>query len=277
MSSKTSSRIRRPTVAATTIGAGALLTVTGCTTPISSIDASLIGAVLTPYGADSLSVDLTGGTLNVRAPAENQAGAIRLAVLPVDAPQVSDEEACGSWLPGTGHPFRQEGVALRMATVGGVTRGITVTKNVWLNGFWLFNVHVWDTSVPTSDTTSPATEIASFDLGSSFGTGAGLRPLPWRMCAQALGDTVTFKVWPLTTAEPAWGDPAYGGTVRLPTPVPPGRPGWYSGHLQPGSTMVYADRTVTDLTAVATFDARRARRAAPLPAPRTPTHAPTLP
>jgi hypothetical protein len=237
--------------------------------------------VLTTYASDTHRVDLAGDALVVAAPGTNQAGAMRIVVTPADgqAPTV-DQESCGTWSGGTGDPFRQEGAALRIATAGGVTRGITVTKAVWAEEHWRFNVHTWDTAIPNTDTSSPALWIASFDLSAAFGQGARLRPLPWRMCARAVGDVVSFVVWPLADPPPAWGDPRYGGAVRLPAgDILPGRAGWYAGHLQPGASLVYGARSEQPVTAPPDPPPTGpVRRAAPAAAePRDPTAIPALP
>jgi hypothetical protein len=201
--------------------------------------------VLTTWASDTHRVDLTGDRLVVSAAPANEAGAMRIVVTPNDGgAEVLDEETCGTWAGATGHPYRQEGAALRIATAGGVTRGITVTKAVWADEFWRFNVHTWNTAVPTTETSSPASWIASFDLSPTFGWGASLRPFPWRMCARAVGDVVSFVVWPLGQDRPSWDDPRHGGAVRLPDgEVRPGRAGWYAGHLQPGASLAYTDRS----------------------------------
>jgi hypothetical protein len=267
-------RTRRSVLFIGAIVVALTMAVTSCT--ISSIDSSLAGVILTPYGSDTLAVALEGDGLVVRAPAANQAGAIRIAAMPVASPDMSDQQSCATWQAGTGHYFRQEGAALRMRTVDGVTHGITITKGVWLEEFWIFNVHTWDTSVPTTDTTSPATLIGSFDLKGAFGTGAALKPLPWRMCARVINDVVAFKVWPLTVPEPSWTDATYGGAVRLPAgAAQTGRPGWYSGHLQPASSVVYTSRSVTDLAPLRT--ARTAGAQSDGLVPRTPTAIPSMP
>jgi hypothetical protein len=213
--------------------------------PIAYADPTVATAVLTRPLSDTHRVEMANGALVVSAPGSNQAGGMRIVVTPNDnGPATVDEETCGTWAGATGHQVRQEGAALRIATSGGVTRGITVTKAVWADEFWRFNVHTWNTAIPDTATSSPALWIATFDLGGTFGRGPGLRRFPWRMCARAIGDIVSFVVWPVGEQQPSWDDARYGGAVRLPAgEVRAGRAGWYAGHLQPGSSVAYADRS----------------------------------
>lgn len=89
-----------------------------------------------------------------------------------------------------------------------------------------------------------------------------LPPHPWRMCARAVGSTLSFIVWPTTHAEPAWDDARYGGSVTLPTGwSAAGKPGWYAGHLLPGESMVYDDLTTRAMTGTAAAEATVAPRA----------------
>ncbi len=77
-----------------------------------------------------------------------------------------NEQSCATWSSQTaGHD--QEGAVLRLSSIHGVTKGITVTKNIWLGATWIFNVHVWDT--PAAQV---GTQIAAFDLTSTFRAGS---------------------------------------------------------------------------------------------------------
>jgi hypothetical protein len=83
-------------------------------------------------------------------------------------------------------------------------------------------------------------------------------------------DRLSFKVWGADEAEPEWMDGVHGGGVVLPSGwAEPGVPGWYVGHLNPGTSTTYVDRVVEDLGAVppeptvssSSPDAERAPRA----------------
>jgi hypothetical protein len=233
-------RMRRGWPAVLTAAAVAV-SATACTPTIEFIDPTLTGAVLTAYNADTQRVEVAGGRITVRAPAANTEGSIRIAFVPSAQVPSRDQESCATWEGGAGDGFRQEGIVLRMATdANGVTRAITVTKNVWDYNYALFNVHLWDTSRPAEEADGRARLLANVDLSKTFGP-KGSAPFPWRMCAQAVGAKVAFTVWPLAGGEPVPGNAAYGGTVDVPPEwVYEGRAGWYAGHLQPGATLVYS-------------------------------------
>ena len=154
-----------------------------------------------------------------------------------------------------------------MHDVAGGTKAITITKNVWFDANWIFNVHVWDTSA------SPvATLIASFDLGSVLYPGGSYVPYPWSICARVIGNVVDFVVWPTGSPQPSWGDPAYGGAVTLPPGFEDaGHAGWYAGHLQPGEHAGFQDLVATPIGPAAGAPAAGRTR------PRAPQHTPSLP
>jgi hypothetical protein len=134
--------------------------------------------------------------------------------------------------------MNQQGAVLRARRLPtGDRRGILVTKNVWLNAHWVFNVHVWDTHWP--EVFRP---IASFDLGAVFRPNGVEAPLPWSLCARVVGNVVSFIAWPTNGPRPAWNDPLHGGSVTLPPGWgEPGRAGWYVGHLRPGEWVGLTD------------------------------------
>src|SRR4051812_23634933 len=216
--------------------------------------AGLRAVVLTPDGTDGYV--LADGPDRVTASAEpaNTGGNLRLVFWPGDARLQADETSCATWSDATSD-LVQQGAALRItAAPGGAVRAITVTKNVFVHTFWMFNVHVWDGEHLLGR------EIASFDLGSVFRVSDGVaaaQPLPWRLCARTRAGRVEFKVWRLAEVEPAWGDPAHGGSVALPADAPPaGAAGWFVGHLRPGMSATFTDlrehpRVVPPVTAVA--------------------------
>ena len=186
-----------------------------------------------------------------------------------------DQETCATWTDDQ-NDVRQPGAALRTTSDHSTTQAITITKNVWLGANWIFNVHVMDTAA-----VEPFTLIGSFDLTGAFVRNLSLAPPPWRMCARVVADVVSFKVWPLVDPAPAWDDPTYGGSVRLPAGWDhPGRPGWYVGHLRPGEESHFSDRTTAQVVAPAPTASRFGQHVVPVEvttAPRSPTDIPTAP
>jgi hypothetical protein len=215
--------------------------------------AGLQAAVLTPEGSDGYVLRSAPDRVGVTTAAGNTGGNLRLLFWPGGAPIQADETSCATWSDAT-TDLAQQGAALRIQpTADGGVRALTITKNVYLHTFWIFNVHVWTSS------SSVGREIRNFDLGSEFRFSEHLavpRPLPWRMCARTRIGRVEFKVWRLTEDEPAWGDPTHGGSVAIPADAPrTGAAGWYIGHLRPGMSATFTDlhehpRSVTPDVAV---------------------------
>ena len=202
--------------------------------PISS---TLSANVLTSEASDTYSVVSSGSSVTSSAPSSNGGSSTRiLFTRPADATG-TDEQSCATWSSQSAD-IDQEGAALRVTRNNATVKAITVTKNVWFAP-WIFNVHVWDTS-----TSAVATQIASFDLRSTFDPNSTFvpLPLPWAMCARVVGSTVSFIVWPTNQPQPAWNDPAYGGSVTLPSGYgAAGSAGWYVGHLRAGDTATYTN------------------------------------
>jgi outer membrane protein assembly factor BamB len=205
---------------------------------VTPIDPSLTARPLTAERRDRYALTIQDATLTASAPNTNKGGGTRAVFSRLSDPDVADAEACATWSEQS-RTTNQQGVALRVRASNGATSAITVTKNVLFAAAWIFNVHVWDTS-----RAQPATQIAGFDLGQTFNPNGTLVPLPWRMCAQAVGSTLSFLVWPTSVSQPAWDDPAYGGSVTLPEGyAEAGSAGWYVGHLAPGDATTFADLT----------------------------------
>jgi hypothetical protein len=194
---------------------------------VTPVDKTLGSAVLTRDGSDSFGITVSGGVTQVRTPSTNLGRDTRVVFWQRATGPTADGQTCGTWRGETsGHD--QQGAALRVATAGGVTRAITVTKNIVGPNF-IFNVHLWN----TRGRPYPFTQIASFDLRAAFAPHGALVALPWDLCAQALGDTVSFIAWPASQPKPAWEDPRHGGSVTLPQGWDyAGATGWYVGHLQ---------------------------------------------
>jgi hypothetical protein len=171
-------------------------------------------------------------------------------IVPSDAAAVRDQQSCAEWT--TEPTVAQQGAVLRLHRVAGGVQAITVTKNIFFDAFWIFDVHVWDT------TTRPRlTLVGSFDLSAELrvpGTNLAY-PLPWFFCAAVRGSTLAFKVWRDGQPEPAWGNTDNGAVMTLPSRhTEPGIAGWYIGHLSGGAA------TLTHL-ATSTWDAAQTHAA----------------
>jgi hypothetical protein len=195
-------------------------------------------AVLTPDGTDGYAFDAERDSVRVSTNPGNSSGNLRTVFWQSDAVVERDATTCATWSAESSDRL-QQGVALRISSrPGGGVRAITVTKNVYPYGSWVFNVHVWDTG------SRPIDPLASVNLGSVLstpGTPPQPKPLPWRVCARAVGSTLSFKAWAVAEREPDWGDQRYGRAVQLPARAPTaGYSGWYAGHLSPGMTAVFS-------------------------------------
>jgi hypothetical protein len=203
----------------------------GCRTVVISapVDPSYRRIVLTPESDDSYGVGMSPTGTFAYAPPSNRGGNSRIAfVRAADAPS-RDQETCATWAAQS-DAFNQQGAALRVSVQPGARRAITVTKNIAFGAHWVFNVHVWD-----SRTVPMFHHIAKFDLGPVFRPFGVEVPLPWSLCARAVGGIVQFVAWRAGQPRPGWGDPNQGGSVLLPPGwETPGVPGWYVGHLRPG-------------------------------------------
>jgi hypothetical protein len=229
-------------------------------------------ATLTDDGDDTYTLnELADYTVGVDAPTTNVSGGLRLAFFHPTDPMVADESSCATWTGDSAH-HDQEGAALRVHAVAGGAKAITITKNVWFEANWIFNVHVWDTS------TSPvATQIAAFDLGSVLYPGGTYVPYPWSICARVIGNVVSFVVWPTGSPQPAWDDPAYGGAVTLPSGFEDaGHAGWYAGHLWAGDHAGFRDLVAGPVGPATGAPTAGAPTAGPNQ-PRAPQHTPSLP
>ena len=200
-----------------------------------SPDTAVDAVALTRDGNDQYLVDRSGTGATVTAPATNTGDNTRIVFFPQRGASTTDGVACATWVAESTWSA-QEGVALRIATDGGRTRAITVTKNVFAGATWIFNVHVWDTGALPQ-----FTQVGSVDLGAVLSRDGWPLPLPWRLCARTDGATVELKAWRVGEGEPAWGDRRHSGAVRVdPQWVYAGEGGWYVGHVPPGGTVELA-------------------------------------
>lgn len=147
----------------------------------------------------------------------------------------SDQTVCASFATGQGTD--QQGVVLRLRrSPNGKIEAITVTRNIWLGVFNVFNFHVWNTGA------DPSSPFAQF--GSVVISELPIRPAiyPLNMCARTVSatDIVQFVVWTRGQEQPVWGGAAGSGEARIPDDAPStGRCGWFVGHLIPGTSMTY--------------------------------------
>ena len=220
--------------------------------PVPAADAPPVvvrAAILTPDGTDGYSFDGAASAVTVSAPLQNQRGNLRTVFWKSDAAIERDATTCATWASESSD-LLQQGAALRISPrPDGSVRAITLTKNVYPYGSWIFNTHVWDSA------TGRMQGVASISLQSALsipGAPPVMQPLPWRVCARVEGSTLRFKAWRLAEREPAWGDRRYGGTVTLPRSAPTsGYTGWYAGHLHPGMTATYTDLDVAPVISAA--------------------------
>ena len=111
--------------------------------------------------------------MQVAALDTNTSANLRSAFWPADSPLVTDAQTCATWASQS-LSTAQQGAALRVATVDGSTRAVTVTKNIFYGATWLFNVHTWDTSA------TPAFHpVGGVLLKSELWPDDVESPLPW--------------------------------------------------------------------------------------------------
>jgi hypothetical protein len=207
---------------------------------IGSFDTATLTQVVTSAGAtDAYGITPTSDGAAVSASGNVIAPNDRLAFWPAAEAVASDEQACASWTdqlpaqaPGV---LVQQGLVLRLATADGVTRAITVTKNVWGGAFDVLNVHLWDTALA-----DPFQLIAQIDLEGYF-RSMGQLTLPYDVCARAVGWSLQVAFWFPGQPVPAWGAAGQGATLQLPAAWSyPGVAGFYAGHLPTGGSLTDA-------------------------------------
>jgi hypothetical protein len=252
--------------------AAAVAVAAACQPVVTPLDPSLGAAIVTSDGTDTYGLTLSDGVVTATAARANEGENTRVVFWRAANQDIADQESCATWVD-TPTDRQQPGAALRVRTVRGRTKAITVTNNIYFGARWGFNVHVMD-----SGASEPFHKIGGFELTEIFRPGGpgtfDVPPFPWRMCARAVGDTVSFIVWPTSQPKPAWNDARYGGSVTLPAGWDqPGKPGWYIGHLKAGQRSSFADLTVTGLpsSGPAARDTAATDLSAPAPPPRPPT------
>jgi len=179
------------------------------------------------------------GTVVVTAPHSSAANNREFFWSP-SSPIGTDLTVCATFISGQG--LDQQGVVLRLnAFPDGRVSGITVTRNVWMGAFDVFNYHLWNSE---ADPRNPFTMFGS-TIVSHLPVGPALYPL--NMCARTVttSNRVQFVVWTRGQAIPVWGNTLQGGEAAIPVGAPAaGRGGWFAGHLRPGTSMTYANLSV---------------------------------
>lgn len=199
-------------------------------------------SVLTPEGQPYQVVATAPGSLTVTDPAGNgrheQPGQIpngQRDFLWSASPIEADPTVCAQFDNGQG--IDQQGIAMRVQVRNGITRGITVMRNIAFYNFGAFNFHVWDTADAVPFTGFAQVVVPTLPYAPAV--------YPLNMCARILGSLVQFVVWRPGTPQPAWGSTTQGGEGTLPADAPTiGLSGLYVGHMAPGTSDGFSDVTV---------------------------------
>jgi len=227
------------------VAAALACTLAGCsTTPTVETASAQSGATtcisrVTPDCTQYTYTSPHPGTVVVTAP-PSSASNNREFFWSAGGPSRPDLTVCATFVRGEG--FDQQGVVLRLNVLaGGRVSGITVTRNVWMSAFDVFNYHVWNT---LADPAEPFTQF-----GSTVVRTLPIAPAvyPLHLCARTVTatDTVQFVVWTAGRTRPAWGSTSQGGEATIPPGAPTaGQGGWFAGHLRPGTSMVFGDLTI---------------------------------
>ena len=121
-------------------------------------------------------------------------------------------------------------------------------------GIWGFDVTALRIDDAGSVAVAAPRHVGVADFGDVVGTIKGLgtpesttmKPPPWNLCAQAVGTTVTIKLWVGADSEPSWTDPEATRKVKLAsTWVFDGYAGAYELGLAPGRSSTFTGLTVT--------------------------------
>lgn len=186
--------------------------------------------VMTPDGTDAYTLAAQPGSATVAAAAGNISGNLRDVWADPTSPASYAQESCTTWSESSWND--QEGAALRIRTTRGVTRAITVMKNVIFGATWVFNAHVF--------TGSTYVQFGTVNLAPTFAPAGVPIPGPWSLCAKIKASTLSFVVWPSTMVRPAYGTAGYGASWTIPAGwTYKGVPGWYAGHIHPGEHVDY--------------------------------------
>ena len=197
---------------------------------------TLHSTALTADGSDTYAITKSGSVVAMTAYVNNTGSNLRRIFWPTGQVNRGDTLVNATWAARS-VPSLQEGTAHRIVVLPDRVRAVTVTKNVWAEVYWGFNVHVWDSSQ------SPAfTQVAQFDMANAVFDAAGsYKPLPWRVSTFLQANTMRFKIWfPPMMSEPGWMDPIYARSGSSPADWgAPGQSGWYIGHIPPSGSAQY--------------------------------------
>jgi hypothetical protein len=216
-------------------------------------DTHFTSATISQAGNDvySLSYSPHAHSVQVSAPAEANTNSNNRGVFwPKNELALRDGESCARWsAEDGGHrviPNIQEGLALRVRNNDdGSLDAITITRNVWGEVPWIFNVNLWHVGDPHK----PGLQnLVGANLQQVFGPEPSL---PWRICAKVAAKQLSFVVWlDGRESRPHYGDKTHGLVVTLPPNyVYAGTYGWYAGHLTRGQSVTYDGLTVNGLPA----------------------------
>lgn len=220
------------------------------------------GVVGTTNGYESatltqlVSASGVGDTYSVTTPGDASADVVaspniaggndRVVFWPSSEVPTADEESCVTWSDQTPSQAdlapNQEGIALRVATFGGITRAITLTKNIYgssltSRAYQEINVHIWSTTKQY-----PFVQIGSFSIASYLAASSDSNELPLDVCARVVGDMFEAALWAPGQPVPDWGASGQGITLQLPAGWDyPGEAGWYAGHLPSNGTIDYTN------------------------------------
>jgi hypothetical protein len=207
--------------------------------------------IITFDGTDSYSVSRSGDSYTFKTAAGNKGGNYRMAVIPTEAPVSVNQTACMTWNHNKNDlQVIQPGIVLRANTAPGRTRLIMVTNNIMFNWRAGINIHLVDTSIVGSTAHHQIAGFNTFTIGDP-------NKLPWRICAQAIGNTIKVKGWSINDMpEPAWNDPTNVFSTQVPDAwVVAGQPGVYMGHMKPGQTTKVTNVTGDDILGLDQNDA----------------------
>lgn len=207
---------------------------------------------------DTFYVNNTPASTTIYGSSKNTDVNSRFVFYPSTETPSVNQESCATWQsqnpPNGSGSIIQQGLALRVEDSNGITKAITITKNIYGSNDpsrpanAAFDIILWDSTKPQSN----FIVIGEFILSSTLWPNGQYVPFPWNICGEVIGNTVNFEVWPSTISQPAWGNTSYGGSATIPAAdlsnwSGPGYAGWYFGHVSTTSSAVYNGLTTQAL------------------------------